>query len=118
MSTFTTTVRHGEDGVVIVALHGYLDAHTASEFERELRALIQGGASRIIVDFSDLEYISSAGLGVFMVFIEDVRRDHGDILLASMRENVFSVFDLLGFQVLFTITTTVDQAQQEFRSRR
>ena len=52
-----------------------------------------------------------------MVFIEDVRRDRGDILLASMRENVFSVFDLLGFQVLFTITTTVDQAQQEFRSR-
>ena len=50
-------------------------------------------------------------------FIEDVRRDRGDILLASMRENVFSVFDLLGFQVLFTITTTVDQAQQEFRSR-
>lgn len=118
MNTFSTTVHHGEDDIVIVELHGYLDAHTASEFERELRILIQGGASRIIVDFSDLEYISSAGLGVFMVFIEDVRRDHGDILLAAMREHVFSVFDLLGFHVLFTITATVDEAQQEFQSRR
>jgi anti-sigma B factor antagonist len=64
----------------------------------------------VIVDFEHLDYISSAGLGVFMVFIEDIRKQGGDILLAAMRDNVFSVFDLLGFQVLFRIFPTVDEA--------
>lgn len=109
MNTFSITLAP-TDRATIVQLHGYLDAHTASQFERELRTVIAEGARLIIVDFAELEYISSAGLGVFMVFIEDIRRDGGDILLAAMRENVFSVFDLLGFHVLFRIFPSVDGA--------
>ncbi len=109
MNTFSITLAP-TDRAMIVQLHGYLDAHTASQFERELRTVIADGARFIVVDFADLDYISSAGLGVFMVFIEDIRRDNGDILLAAMRENVFSVFDLLGFHVLFRIFPTVDDA--------
>lgn len=110
MNTFSISIDHQENAV-IVRLHGYLDAHTANDFERELRALVQQGALNIIVDFEHLDYISSAGIGVFMVFIEDIRRNHGDILLAAMKENVFSVFDLLGFHILFKIYQTVDEAR-------
>jgi len=109
VNTFTIThTQH--DRAEIVHLHGYLDAHTASQFERDLRVIIEQGATHVIVDFEHLDYISSAGLGVFMVFIEDIRKQGGDILLAAMRDNVFSVFDLLGFQVLFRIFPTVDEA--------
>lgn len=116
MNDFSVTVEQN-DPVVVVALHGFLDAHTANQFERELRGVIVAGAKNIIIDFGGLDYISSAGLGVFMVFIEDVRRDNGDILLAAMRENVFSVFDLLGFQVLFQIFPSVTDAKAAFVSR-
>ncbi len=109
VNTFTITHTH-HDRAEIVHLHGYLDAHTASQFERDLRVIIEQGATHVIVDFEHLDYISSAGLGVFMVFIEDIRKQGGDILLAAMRDNVFSVFDLLGFQVLFRIFPTVDEA--------
>lgn len=110
MNTFSVSVAHADHDVVL-HLRGYLDAHTANDFERELRDIIEQGALRIIVDFESLDYISSAGLGVFMVFIEDLRRKHGDILLAAMRPNVYSVFDLLGFHVLFNIFDTVEAAK-------
>lgn len=110
MNTFSVSVDHADQDVIL-HLHGYLDAHTANDFERELRTIIEQGALRIIVDFENLDYISSAGLGVFMVFIENLRRNHGDILLAAMRPNVYSVFDLLGFHVLFKIFDTVASAQ-------
>jgi anti-sigma B factor antagonist len=49
-----------------------------------------------------------------MVFIELVRQKGGDIKLAAMKERVFSVFDLLGFPVLFQIFPTVDEAVEAF----
>ena len=49
-----------------------------------------------------------------MVFIESVRKDGGDIKLAAMTDRVFSVFDLLGFPVLFEISKTVDEAVKAF----
>jgi anti-sigma B factor antagonist len=49
-----------------------------------------------------------------MVFIESVRQKGGDIKLAAMKERVFSVFDLLGFPVLFQIFPTVDEAVEAF----
>lgn len=109
MNAFSISQTH-HDRAEIVHLHGYLDAHTASQFERDLRSVIEQGVTHVIVDFEHLDYISSAGLGVFMVFIEDIRRNNGDILLAAMRDNVFSVFDLLGFQILFRIFPSVDDA--------
>ena len=100
--------------IAVVYLHGYLDAHTASQFETALGEIINGGVVKIIVDFSELEYISSAGLGVFMVFIEQVRADGGDIKLAAMQARVFTVFDLLGFPMLFEIFEKQDEALQRF----
>jgi anti-sigma B factor antagonist len=86
-----------------VYLSGYLDAHTAPELENTLSNLIKGGSKNILVNFKDLDYISSAGLGVFMAFIEELRESGGDIKMTSMKPKVFSVFDLLGFPLLFDI---------------
>lgn len=114
MSTFHTTSQSGPRTTTVITLGGYLDAHTASDLERSIQQTVDGGGRRIVVDFTDLEYISSAGLGVFMVFIESVRGDGGDIKLAAMKPKVFTVFDLLGFPVLFEIHPTVDAAVLAF----
>ncbi|MCO5251769.1 MAG: STAS domain-containing protein [Candidatus Kapabacteria bacterium] len=86
-----------------VYLNGYLDAHTAPKLEETFQRIINDGDYKILVNFSELDYISSAGLGVFMAYIEDVRNNGGDIKLTSMKDKVFSVFDLLGFPMLFDI---------------
>ena len=111
---FAVTSEMHSNGCCVVHLAGYLDAHTATQLEETIHAVITQGCTRIVVDFADLEYISSAGLGVFMVFIESVRAVRGDIKLAAMKPKVFTVFDLLGFPVLFEIHPSVESALDNF----
>ncbi len=110
---FEAKSRNVED-LVCVDLHGYLDAHTAPELEKALADIVDSGRYRIIVNFNGLDYISSAGLGVFMAFIEDVRNSGGDIKMSDMNEKVYSVFDLLGFPLLFDIVKTENEAIGKF----
>ena len=117
MTPFKTSTEKIDNGICVIKLSGYLDAHTASDLETTIQEVINGGCNRLVVDFAELEYISSAGLGVFMVFIESVRKDGGDIKLAAMTDRVFSVFDLLGFPVLFEITKMVDEAVSAFPTK-
>ncbi len=111
---FDVTSETQPNGCCVVRLNGYLDAHTATRLEETMHGVIAGGCNRIVVDFAELEYISSAGLGVFMVFIEGVRASGGDIKLAAMKPKVFTVFDLLGFPVLFEIHLSVEIALDTF----
>ena len=69
---------------------------------------------RMIVECAGLTYISSAGLGVFMSFIEDVREAGGDIKLCSLVETVYQVFEILGFPALFDILPDRPAAIQRF----
>jgi anti-sigma B factor antagonist len=107
-------VRKDVETVSVVYLKGYLDAHTASEFENALQQLVDEERVQIVVNMSDLNYISSAGLGVFMGFIEDVRTKGGDIKLAELSDKVFRVFDLLGFPVLYEIFPNEEEAIQKY----
>jgi len=98
----------------IIELEGELDAHTASILEDELKSLISDQNFNIIVNFSDLDYIASAGLGVFMAYIEDVRDLGGDIKLTNMNDRVYNVFDLLGFPTLYDILKDEEDAIKSF----
>ena len=102
--------------VSIVYLKGYLDAHTAPDFEKILQGLVEENRVQIVVNLSELSYISSAGLGVFMGFIEDVRKKGGDIKLAEPTEKVFKVFDLLGFPVLYEVFQDEAEAIKKYQS--
>lgn len=107
--------RKDMENVSVVYLKGYLDAHTAPDFENALQQLVDEERFRIVVNLSDLNYISSAGLGVFMGFIEDVRTKGGDIKLAELSDKVFRVFDLLGFPVLYEIFPSEEEAVQKYQ---
>ncbi len=112
------SVKHRtQSGFSILDLHGELDAHTASQLEDALKDLINQNRSEIIVNCSNLEYIASAGLGVFMAYIEDVRSDGGDIKLTNMNDKVYNVFDLLGFPTLYDILDDESDAINNFSNR-
>lgn len=102
------------NGFEVLDLYGELDAHTASQLEDSLKRLINNQKSNIIVNFSELDYIASAGLGVFMAYIEDVRSIGGDIKLTNMNDKVYNVFDLLGFPTLYDILEDEKQAVEKF----
>ena len=113
MEGFDVT-RNQNGDISILALKGYLDAHTAPELENAFQQLVDEKKYRIVVNFSNLSYISSAGLGVFMGFIEDVRDNGGDIKLTNMTPKIFRVFDLLGFPTLYDIVDEERKAIEKF----
>jgi anti-sigma B factor antagonist len=109
-----TIVQRAAGEVEVLNIQGYLDAHTAPKLEDAIQKLIAGGRYKIVVNCRDLSYISSAGLGVFMAFIEDVRQNKGDIKLSNMTPKVFNVFDLLGFPLLYDIMPDEEAAVLKF----
>lgn len=104
------------DSFDVLELSGELDAHTASQLENSLKNLIDRNQHNIIVNCKDLDYIASAGLGVFMAYIEDVRTLGGDIKLSNMNPKVYNVFDLLGFPTLYDIVQKEADAIAKFES--
>ncbi len=115
MSNFSVGFRPYE-GVHVLDLKGELDAHTASELEAAIQRCRELEHNRIIVNGEHLQYISSAGLGVFMAYIEEVRDSGGDIKIAALQPKVYNVFDLLGFPMLFDIVDTDQEAAARFAS--
>jgi anti-sigma B factor antagonist len=112
-NTFTVG-RFREGDISVLSLQGYLDAHTAPQFEKAIQEEYDGGRFRIIVNCAGLTYISSAGLGVFMSFIEDVRAANGDIKICGVTDTVYQVFEILGFPSLFDILADLPAAIQRF----
>jgi len=113
MSEFKVAQR-AADAVDVLELKGYLDAHTAPKLEEALQKLLEARRYNIVVNCKDLSYISSAGLGVFMAFIEDVRKNAGDIKLSNMSPRVYNIFDLLGFPLLYEIFKDESEAVKKF----
>lgn len=113
MEEFSINTKHLEN-IDILYLNGFLDAHTSVELENCLEKLISEGKYKIIVNFEKLSYISSAGLGVFMAFIETARNNAGDIKLCSMSDKIYNIFDMLGFPILFEIYKEENSAIGKF----
>ena len=106
--------RSSEGDISVLSLEGYLDAHTAPQFERAIQEELDAGRVRLIVDGTQLKYISSAGLGVFMSFIEEVREKRGDIKICGLVPKVQQIFDILGFQAIYDMLESRAAALQRF----
>ena len=115
MADFNVNLR-GVGSVSVIDVKGYLDAHTAPELENVFNKLLDDQQFRVIVNFDELKYISSAGLGVFMAYVETMRENKGDIKFSNMKENVYNIFDLLGFPILYEFFKEEKEALQKFDS--
>jgi anti-sigma B factor antagonist len=105
-----------EDGLSIVAIEGFVDAHTAPQFEDVIQKAVDEGRIRIVVNCEKLTYISSAGLGVFMSFIEEVRDRGGDIKICGLAPKVKHTFEILGFQDIFEMLDDQQTAVRHFNA--
>jgi anti-anti-sigma factor len=77
-------------------------------------ALLKRQRYRIIIDLAGVDYISSAGWGIFISHIKDVRANDGDIKLAGMVPNVYEIYELLEFDNVIRAFPSVDSAREEF----
>ena len=94
---------------------GELDAHSSLDMDEKMIQLIQDGLSNFYIDCSELTYISSAGLGVFISHLDEINQKFGKLIFAEMRENVKEVFELLGLDKLVIIVNHEQEAQTLFQ---
>jgi anti-sigma B factor antagonist len=102
------------DNIRSINIGGSLDAFTADNLESEISGGVQKGIYNFLIGFQELDYISSAGLGVFMTHIEEIRENGGDIKLYGMNDKIFRIFDLLGFPLIFDIKDTKEDSFKLF----
>ncbi len=113
MSDFSIEKTERGDATVL-RLAGMLDAHTTPQMEKAFEDLIAEEKYKIVVNLKNLDYISSAGLGVFMAFVETMRENGGDIKFCEAPEKIYGVFDLLGFPVLYEFYAAEEEASEKF----
>ena len=92
-----------QDGYLVVALIGRLDSNTARSVDRGLTSAVQRGESRIILDFSGLDYVGSMGLSVLLALAKRVKAAQGQLIIRDMNQRVRLVFEMSGFLRLFDV---------------
>lgn len=85
---------------------GQLDTRTSHDFEKKIAEFLAAGERRFIIDLSQLEYVSSAGLRVLLLLAKKLNAMEGDLVLTGMNAQVREVFDVAGFTTIFTILAT------------
>ena len=99
-----------ESGADIIAVIGEIDASSSIELDLAIAKSVGEGFKRILVDCHALEYISSAGLGVFMSYIEEFRDKKIQMVLFGLKEKVVNTFEILGLAELLHIRENKNEA--------
>jgi anti-sigma B factor antagonist len=86
-----------------IAISGDLDASSSMKLDAVIAQALQDKESKIIVDCMNLHYISSAGLGVFMSYIQDFKDNNIFFALYNLSDKVRNVFNILGLEKLVQI---------------
>ena len=90
-----------EDTKLTVALKGGLDTRTSQEFEMELKPMLKG-VTEFVMDFTELDYITSAGLRLLLQAAK-IMETQGEMIVENPNSDVLDVFHLTGFENVLTI---------------
>lgn len=98
----------------VVRVDGTVDTVTAPELDLVLASLVSQKRYRIVVDLAGVSYVSSAGWGVFVSRLREIREGGGDIKLTRMTADVHEIYDLLEFEGVITHFDRLEAAQAAF----
>jgi anti-anti-sigma factor len=92
-----------EGDVNVVQIEGRLDTTNYSELESNLSKLTDNNEINILLDLEKLEYISSSGLRIFLMFLKKIKAAKGRLMLCTMSKDIKEVFEISGFVNIFEI---------------
>lgn len=104
------------DGNAVITLSGRIDSTSSGEFEEKLVEVIDGGVHTMVIDFLNVQFISSAGLRVLLLAAKKVKPYGGKVLLSNLSASVKEVFDISGFSALFEIFDSVNSALDSLKN--
>jgi len=99
-----------EDEIILFRVKGHLDSSSVQDLEGVLESVYEYGFRKIVVDLSDVSYISSGGWGIFTGRVKSLREGEGDVVLVGMSAEVYDIYELLGFQEIIMHFISLDEA--------
>lgn len=98
--------------ITLLTVKGFIDTTTAPEFDKTFQSALNENKFKLVIDLKEVDYISSAGWGLFVGEIKRIRGQKGDLFLASMTPAVEEAYDLLQFNTIIKSFPNVEQAVQ------
>ncbi len=101
-----------ENGVTVVAVEGQLIVGNRQELKQKVLEELENGERKFVVDFDQTGYIDSSGLGVLVSLSKKIREQGGELRLASLNEDLRTLFELTKLDTLFKIADSRAEALQ------
>lgn len=98
------------DDMIVLHVRGHLDSSSTNELEQYMESIYEYGCRKIIVDLENVSYISSGGWGIFTGRVKMLRDGDGDVVLVGMSQEVYDIYELLGFQDIIMHYPKVEEA--------
>ena len=108
------TIIKNEGDISIISLTGSLDTNTSKEAEDQINKLLEEGSIKLLIDLTDLDYISSSGLRILLSTSKKLKSLRGEMRICGLNETVNEVFEISGFTMIFKIFKTLEEAKVNF----
>ncbi len=99
------------DEILQLIVVGEVDASSSIHLDNAIRNAMEAGHKKMLVDCHELNYISSAGLGVFMSYLEDFNDQDIRFVVYGLQDKVNHVFELIGLENLLKIVSSRKEAE-------
>ncbi|MGI9189305.1 MAG: STAS domain-containing protein [Longimicrobiaceae bacterium] len=103
-----------QDGIVLVDVDGQLIVGNRQELKQKVLDELEAGERRFLIDFANTGYIDSSGLGVLVSLSKKIREQDGELRLASLNEDLRTLFELTKLDTLFNIAESRQEALASF----
>lgn len=113
---FNLSVKQEEEGTSTIELEGVLDSYTSSKLSDQIKLLFEQENLRIILDFGKVEYMSSAGIGAIIDYLEEIRKSGGNVVLMAVNDKITKVLQICGADKIIKIYSNSEEAKNSFKN--
>lgn len=103
-----------QNGVTVFTIEGRVDTQGAIDMDLALQTAVAEGKNKMVLDMSELRYISSAGLRTLADVLTRNKEANGDLKMSAMNKKIMRVFQIVGFDKFFSIYDTVEEAVSSY----
>ena len=107
-------VRPKGNNITLIVLNGEIGTETVNQFKDRIDQIVNDGNTRLIMDFQDVNYLNSMGLGVVAATLKKVKKSKGDLKLLNLSPAVQELFELTRLTKVFEIFDSEDTAIKSF----
>jgi len=101
-----------ENEIVVLEIDGRLDTSNYGKLEKKLGEVFDNNKRHILINLDKMDYVSSSGLRVFLMYLKKLKANDGKLMLSNMQDTVKDIFNIAGFTSIFEIYDSPSDAKK------